>query len=245
VKVSIVIPVFNQLVFTRECLSYIRKNSEDIDYQVIVIDNGSTDGTGDYLLSLLREWSGLIIQFNKENLRAIKAWNQGLEIGREHNTDIFAFLNNDIVVPKNWLRNVVDCFEKFPDIACISPLNETNQLRSDFCERSEEISKREPSPISGDPSGVLPAGLGCALTGFCFFVRRTTFDELGKFDERLDGIWYEDSDWLKRLNQAKKRVVQIQNVLIHHYECKTLFTIPDWKNLAASNEKKFKEKWGE
>jgi len=242
-NVSIVIPVFNQLAFTRECLAYIQRYSDGVEYRVIVIDNGSTDGTGDYLL-LRREWDRLVTQFNGSNLRPAKAWNQGLEIGCKLGTDIFAFLNNDVVVSKNWLKNVVDCFEEFPDIDCVSPLVETKQLRSDFFERAEEIGKGEAKPITGELSGLLPGGLGCALTGFCFFAHRRVFDELGKFDEQFDGVWYEDADFLKRLNQAKKKVVQIQNVLIHHYEQKTLLTIPDWKNLAASNREKFEEKWG-
>jgi glycosyltransferase involved in cell wall biosynthesis len=69
-KVSVVIPVLNQLELTKLCLDSIEKFTEDIEYEVIVVDNGSNDGTPEYLAG-----KNVINIRNPENIGVAKAWN--------------------------------------------------------------------------------------------------------------------------------------------------------------------------
>lgn len=76
-KVSIIIPTFNQLEFTKLCLNSIVKNTWDIEHEVVVVDNASTDGTREFLRQ-----NGVFCLENRENLGVAKAWNQGIKASR-------------------------------------------------------------------------------------------------------------------------------------------------------------------
>jgi hypothetical protein len=90
--VSIIIPVFNNLQYTRQCLQSIVKNTARKSYQLIIVDNGSTDGTKEFLKCLCG--SAKIIS-NRENFGFSKACNQGAAAA---DGDYIVFLNNDTKV---------------------------------------------------------------------------------------------------------------------------------------------------
>lgn len=121
-KISIIIPVFNQLSFTKKCIQDLLFLPEDCE--IIIIDNNSTDGTSEYLLSL--EKSNIKYIKQKENIGFGAANN----IGVEHSTsDNLLFLNNDIAVLKNKSGWIYPLIEKCQDrlISCQSGL-----LNKDF-----------------------------------------------------------------------------------------------------------------
>ncbi len=90
VAVSIIIPVFNRVEFTQKCLESLFQNTPDGIYELIVIDNASTDGTKIFLQALINRNFKVIT--NKENLGFAKACNQG---ARAASADYLLFLNND------------------------------------------------------------------------------------------------------------------------------------------------------
>ena len=96
---SIIIPTYNQLEYTRWCLDSIRYYTGE-PYELIVVDNGSTDGTVEYL------WSQEDIRFihNRENKGFAGGCNQGIS----HSAgDYVLLLNNDTVVASGWLGNMI------------------------------------------------------------------------------------------------------------------------------------------
>ena len=103
VRVSIVIPVFNKAEYTEKCLYYIVSNTgEEPDYEVIVVDNGSTDWTP-YLLHAME--GNLQAINNDENVGFARACNQGAAAAQGQ---YLVFLNNDTVVHEDWLKALVD-----------------------------------------------------------------------------------------------------------------------------------------
>ncbi|MFO0767975.1 MAG: glycosyltransferase [Nitrospiraceae bacterium] len=96
-SVSLVIALYNQLGHTRQCIDSIKRHSP-ADVELILVDNGSTDGTADYLRTV-----DATTILNPTNLGCAKAWNQeswqaGLVVG---------ILNNDILVTPGWLVPVL------------------------------------------------------------------------------------------------------------------------------------------
>ena len=73
--VSIIIPVYNKLNYTKKCIESIFNASDDTSYEIIVVNNASTDGTEEYLNSV----SNLISINNKENLGFVEACNRSEE----------------------------------------------------------------------------------------------------------------------------------------------------------------------
>src|SRR5690349_15108709 len=96
---SLVIAAYNQLQYTRQCLDSILRDADRAPYEIIVIDNGSSDGTREYLESKARELDrsrdNLVLILNEKNLGVAPAWNQGLKAAKGRTIGI---LNNDIVV---------------------------------------------------------------------------------------------------------------------------------------------------
>lgn len=98
--VSIIMPVFNRLELTRQCLDTIRHTAGSIPYEIIVVDNGSNDGTADYMRQ--EEAAGrLRTIINNENLGFAKACNQGAKAAKG---EYLLFLNNDTIPQPRWLE---------------------------------------------------------------------------------------------------------------------------------------------
>ena len=97
---SVVIVTLDNLVFTRLCLESVLANTEETDHEVIVVDNGSRDGTPDYLRAMSRRFSRLRPILNDSNRGFAAASNQGLAVAQG---DALVLLNNDTIVPRGWL----------------------------------------------------------------------------------------------------------------------------------------------
>jgi glycosyltransferase involved in cell wall biosynthesis len=93
--VSIIIPVRNQLYYTKICLESIQRNTSS-PYEVIVVDNGSANGTSDFLATA----GVIVIQFS-ENRGVASAWNVGI---KKASGEFLAFLNNDVIAGSLWLK---------------------------------------------------------------------------------------------------------------------------------------------
>jgi tetratricopeptide (TPR) repeat protein len=105
-KTSIVILTYNNLDYNKLCIESIRKYTKEGTYEIIVVDNHSTDGTVEWL----KKQRDVKIILNGENLGFPKGCNQGIEIADEAN-DIL-LLNNDTIVTPNWLINLKKCLKK-------------------------------------------------------------------------------------------------------------------------------------
>ncbi|MGH8545388.1 MAG: glycosyltransferase family 2 protein, partial [Gammaproteobacteria bacterium] len=101
--VSIVVPTLDNLAFTRLCLESVLARTERPAYELIVVDNASTDGTRPYLENLARGRPHVRLLFNEENLGFPRACNQGLALAEG---EILVLLNNDVVVTPGWLENL-------------------------------------------------------------------------------------------------------------------------------------------
>lgn len=102
IQVSIVIPVFNKVDYTRKCIESVIKNTFNVCYELIFVDNASTDGTPAYLSSLQGK---IKIITNEKNVGFTKACNQG---GRMASGEYAVFLNNDTEPQDQWLNSLIN-----------------------------------------------------------------------------------------------------------------------------------------
>ena len=100
-KISIIIPVYNRLEFTQKCLDSIFKYGSRYDFEIIVVDNASSDGTKEFLGGLPEK---VIAVHNKENLGFAKACNLG---AKRATGEYLLFLNNDTIVTRHWMDVLV------------------------------------------------------------------------------------------------------------------------------------------
>ena len=219
-QVSLVIPVFNRLELTRQCLKALEKNTRDASAEVIVVDNGSTDGTAVFLKS--EEAAGrLRTILNSENLGFAKACNQGAKAARGQ---YVLFLNNDTEVQPGWLAPLVSLAEADTNIAAVGskllfPDGTIQHAGVAICEaigRDPLLAVHTFYKAAADLPEANQRRAYQALTAACLLVRRSGFEAVGGFDE---GFWngYEDVDLCFRLQEKGWLMVyEPASVVIHH-----------------------------
>src|SRR4051812_3261361 len=111
--IYIVIPVFNRLHFTKACIQSLLSQSYK-NFKIIVVDDGSTDGTSEYLK---KHYSEVIVVPGNGNLWWTGATNAGVEKALQLSTsenDFILTLNNDLVVKENYLQALLDVHCNYP-----------------------------------------------------------------------------------------------------------------------------------
>src|ERR1017187_6109128 len=124
---SVIIPCWNQLEFTRKCINALMRQTGP-NWELVVIDNGSTDGTGDYLAGI-QDASPVPVTViaNATNRGFPAAINQGLQYARGES---LVLLNNDVVVTDGWLDQLVALTEVTIPDPKPQILNLKSQMRS-------------------------------------------------------------------------------------------------------------------
>jgi len=113
-KITIVIPHYNGLDILRDCLESLYKNSFT-DFETLLIDNGSTDGSQDFVR---KHFPQVRLIENSENKGYAGACNQGIALAI---TPFVLLLNNDTVMPTNFLMEMVNTISAHPRIAAVQP----------------------------------------------------------------------------------------------------------------------------
>lgn len=224
--VNIIIPLLNQLPFTRRCLAGLRQET-DGPFRAILVDNGSTDGTREYLATV----AGAEVIVNERNVGVAAAWNQGVRLARGRWTVI---LNNDTVLPGGWLRRLVSFCER-EHVQVASPSMREGELNYDPEGYAEEFVRS----MGGRKR------MGVA-DGACFVVERKVFDEIGAFDERFFPGAYEDADFFRRAKNAGFRLAVTGSSFIHHFGFTTQREMSEEKmpRHVLENRERYCSKWG-
>ncbi len=238
--VSIIIPVFNRIEFTTQCLDRIWRNTgPTIPFEVIVIDNGSRDRTAATLTD--PAVSGRIrYQRNDENLGFARSCNLGATLARY---DKLLFLNNDTLVQEGWLDSMVRLIERDDRVGIVG----IKQLfpYTNLIHHTGII-----FTAGGRPQHIYPhadASLGHvnkqreyqAVNGACMLVPRRVFEECGGFDEEyVNG--YEDVDLCLSVRAHGRKVMCCTDAFIYHYGQITETRTAD----DDQNAERFKAKWG-
>lgn len=216
--VSIVILAYNHLKYTRECVESILKYTSHIDFELIAVNNGSTDGTKEYFDSLPRTKA---IHLD-ENVGPVNGFNIGM---KEATGKYTASVCNDFVFTKNWLDNLLNCIESDGKIGFVSPGGTNvsnnqgigghlNNVKIDDVEGLERIHKYANSYNNTDPSKweervrLLP----CVL-----MVRTSILKEIGYFDPIFRFGEFADDDISFRIRRAGYKLVFARDTFVHHF----------------------------
>ncbi len=224
IEVSIVIPVLNQLDYTRQCLDSIRTHT-DMPHEIIIVDNGSTDES-----SAVAAAAGCRVIRNEENLGCARAWNQGIRAAR---APLILIMNNDILVSPGWLRALV-AFCRERGVAVTSPAVINGPCDYDLLRVAAEYHRR------------FGTRWRSGWRGECFLVPRHVFEQVGVFDERFVRGGFEDDDFDIRLRRAGLRSAITGAALIHHFAQVTQRAVAGatWKQVKNPNKTLLEAKWG-
>ena len=220
---SIVIPVFNQVAYTRQCLEHIEK-ATDIPYELIIIDNASTDGTAAFLRGI-----GATVITNATNQGCAGAWNQGVAASRGR---YVVLLNNDVLVTPGWLGRLVH-FMTGTGRGIVSPAVRTGSLNYDLPTYAEVFTRACARATRRE------------VHGGCMVIAREVFDRVGLFDEGFQVGTFEDVDFLWRARRAGVTMATTGAVLVHHFGKVTQREVRKLLgDYESANAARFVAKWG-
>ena len=233
-KCDIVMPVWNQLSLTRDCVDSITKNTDPI-YRLIIIDNASGDDMKSYLKDLEAEiGERLLVIRNDSNLGFIKAVNQGIKASV---APYICLLNNDTIVTKGWLEEMMRVMESAKDIGIINPSSNNLGQRPPAGESIEKFAEH----LSQESGKSIELG---SAVGFCMLVRRELFDKIGLFDEAYGMGNFEDSDFSRRAVQEGYRCVRSRGAYVYHRENSSFRKLDTFDEGFRRNREIYEFRWG-
>ncbi len=221
--VSVMTRVFNNTQITRECIESVKKNTSGVLYEHVVVDNGSTDGTLEYLKSL----KGIILVDNGKNLGCAGGLNSGIA---KCKGDYICNLDNDVIVSKNWLLPMVELAAKRPDIGIVSPGTREGRLDYDFDAYAEDYKRKMKNVLAKE------------FGGWCMLIKREVIDKIGLFSPEFN-MYCEDTDFYLRMKQAGFEAIRTGASFVHHRVNATLSTIPEKQKIEHEHVVRLREKW--
>ncbi|MFA0750249.1 MAG: hypothetical protein SLRJCFUN_000652 [Candidatus Fervidibacter sp.] len=235
--VSIIILNWNNLRYLRRCVESVFAYTRQ-PFELIIVDNGSTDGSRRYLNELVRQHRNVKVVLNERNIGAPAGRNCGLAVAEG---DFIVFLDSDTVVTDGWLDRLLRWMEIDPTIGMVGPcsnfasgqqievnyrnLKEMHEFAQHWCARN--------------------CGTGFEITvliSFCVLMRRSVIDAIGGMDARFGLIMHEDIDHSLRARVAGFRCWLAVDAFVHHYGNRTSGRLGVEKMMEAAFPR-FKEKW--
>ncbi len=233
---SIVLLTHNQLPFTRLCVESILERTDE-PFELIFVDNGSGDGTPEYLERL----GGARVIRNPDNRGFPAAANQGI---RAASGAQVLLLNNDTVVTSGWLTRLLRALHAEPGVGLVGPCS--NRVSG---EQQVEVRYDDLAGLDGfawqwgkDHDGRHQDTE--RLVGFCLLIRREVIDRVGLLDERFGVGCFEDDDYCRRALQAGHRAVIARDAFVHHFGGRTFAgSGVDFAAVMRHNERLYLDKW--
>ncbi len=244
VYVSIMVIAYNRLEKTRRCIESIIENTINIDYQLVLIDNGSTDGTLEYFKGVICENKRIISIKKNAGLQLALTINSVVELGR-----YFVLVPNDVIVTPNWLKNMLLCAQSDEKIGmvCAASSNVSNlqEVKIDFGDYNDMMEKARNYNQSDPSKWQERLRLVTILTllkkevllavGYPFF-------DCGFYHD------YSDDDLSFRIRRSGYKVVLAGDVWVYHdHDYRNLEDkkVEDFQHSLENGRKNFQEKYHE
>jgi GT2 family glycosyltransferase/ubiquinone/menaquinone biosynthesis C-methylase UbiE len=240
-KVSIIIPVYNQFEYTMDCLASIERNTNNVEYEVIIADDNSTDET-------------INIMNYVENLQVIRdGANRGFLLNCNNaakyaNGQYIFFLNNDTNVQENWLSCLVELIERDTSIGMVGSrlvypdgrLQEAGGII--WSDASGWNYGRLDDPGKPEYNYVKEVDY---ISGAAIMIRSNLWHQIGGFDLRYVPAYFEDTDLAFEVRKhGYKVVLQPKSVIVHFEGISHGIDLNSGiKAFQIENKIKFYEKW--
>ena len=241
--VSIIIPAYNQFAYTFNCLESLSVNlSSDLAYEVIIVNDASTDDTLEQLATLVK---GIKVLTNAENSGFIRSCNYGASQAKGQ---YLYFLNNDTRILENCLESLLKLIINNPQVGAVGSkliyANGKQQEAGGIIWNSADGWNygRLDSPEEPEYNYVRPVDY---CSGASLLVPTELFKQLGGFSQDFIPAYYEDTDLCFALRELGYQVLYQPQSNVIHYEGITSGTdlSSGIKQYQVINQTKFREKW--
>jgi GT2 family glycosyltransferase len=234
----------DNLLFSRMAIESVIACTEYPSYELVVVDNGSRDGTVEWLHELAAANPQVRLVLNPRNNGFARACNQGLAVARG---DVLVLLNDDTLVPPGWLPRLMRPLED-SGIGLVGAV--TNRIGNEAEVPASyrtwgemlEFAAARARDHAGEVFDI------ATVTMFCLALRRDTLRRLGPLDQRYEIGLLEDDDYSMSARRAGYRLVCAEDAFVHHFgetSFGKLVSSGEYNELLAANQRRYEEKWGE
>ena len=239
---SIVVVTFGNRDLNRLCLESLRARTEWPSYEVVVVDNGSSDGTRELLGEAAAQDARIRPILFDDNRGYPAAVNAGLAEARG---ETLILLNNDTVVTRRWATALLRHLARDGGLGLVGPV--TNAIANEArvpveYRRLEELPDWAARWTRAHDGETFPIS---SLAFFCVAMPRTVFEKVGPLDERFGPGMFEDGDYNRRVRDAGWEVRAARDSFVHHWQMATFRRMGKdaYLRLFEENRRKFEEKW--
>ncbi len=215
--VTICVQAYNNIEKTKRCVESVLKYTSNIDYDLILVDNGSNDGTFEYFKSVCFEKMA-VIRFTENH----GAFIPQLFIGYELFSRYTVFLTDDVIVTKNWLKNMLIIAKSNPQIGIVNPMSSNVSNMQDpgiVFSYYEEMQKKAADYNISDPKKwnerLRIITLGALYKKECLYAKGLPISDVG-FSHS-----FSDDDITFRVRRAGYKAILAGDTWIHHDDDKS------------------------
>ncbi|MDP2921155.1 MAG: glycosyltransferase [Candidatus Omnitrophota bacterium] len=235
-RCDIIIPVWNLKHYTEQAVESIIKNT-DCPYRLIIIDNGSEKETKEYLEGLKNDkrLPGYILIRNEENQGYTIATNQGMEIS---DAPYVCLHNNDTIVCKGWLREMINVAESSKEIGIVNPNSNNLGTRKPWWMSLDKFAENLMKRHKGQYIEMATA------IGFCYLIKREVINKIGILKVGYGLGNFEDTEYCIRAFHNGYKSVFSRGSYVWHAENASFDLVAEYEEMFEKNREMFYEMFG-
>ena len=242
--VSILIPTYNNATFVDPCLESIASRTGYPRYEVLVVDNASTDDTAARLEAHAERDPRMRVFRQSENMGFSGAVNLAAS---EAAGEFLLFLNIDTIVTAGWLHRLLEAFRNNPGVGAVIPVTNwaANEARINVPYRNRRQMEDFARSLARRQRGRLTEMDVAPL--FCSLVSREVWSDIGELDASFAVGMFEDDDYAKRIRNSGRRIASAEDCFVHHFGRGSFGVLPEekYRQVFETNRRRYEEKWGE
>lgn len=225
-NLAIILPTYNCLDYTKRFLKSIKTTHK---YKLIVVDNGSTDGTTNYFETELIE--DLVYLPQGRNTGVAGGWNIGVKKAIELGCDHFLICNTDILLHEHTIDALVARMEK-GGVDLVSPVDIRCEVivPEDIFELKDKEDSEAPNPNFS-----------------CYLLSKKCYESIGPFDEGFYPAFYEDNSWHYKMKLNNLKGITTTSAMFYHFGSRSQNQVPTGicdGNRFNENRQYYIRKWG-
>ena len=230
IELALIMPVLNCLDYTKQFLETLEGKA---NLKMVLINNGSTDGTTDYFNFIKNDFNTGIFNL-PENIGVSGAWNFGIYFAiHTLKCKYFLVVNNDIILHPQAIEILLKTIET-PGVVMATATDVSGQIPKAIDTLKMKIPGESKLTECPDFS--------------CFMIKKETIEKVGWFDEKFYPAYFEDNDYHYRIKQAGLKAYKSNQALFYHFGSRTIKASEEIKTKAnigySINRDYYKEKWG-
>ena len=242
-RVSIVVLTFNNLEINRLCINSILEKTAYPNYELIIVDNCSSDGTREYLMELSERMPAVRVILNQDNLGFAAGNNVGMKAA---DGDYIVLLNNDKIVTRCWLTALYKHMENDVTVGMCGPVTNSigNEAKIKVDYHSVGELERFSYHYTAKHMNEEYKDIN-VLALFCAMIKRQVVDECGYLDEDYGIGMFEDDDYAESVKAKGYSLVIAEDAFVHHFEGISFKKLEDkaFVEIFNQNRELFEKKW--